>query len=187
MIHARFFHCVRRDCNCKDRLYLTLPSFMRVMMSASLKPSAQQIKNLECLSSLTLLRTSTRPKKPTTALGVLCPVCATCGVFLLFDRLANPHHVSQRKCCIHSNCPLSNRVTESDLNSPTSCVFHQDSQAFSRCSDSLFHTSICLNLLNCCHSCRQSQFFKLHCGQPRASTLVDHNTLECFRNVCAAP
>ena len=49
-------------------------------------------------------------------------------------------------------------MIEDNLNFPTSCVFQQNLQAFSTCSTSLFRTSICLTLLNCCHSCRQPQF-----------------------------
>ena len=59
---------------------------------------------------------------------------------------------------LYSLAQVSNRVIEEYLNSPTSCVLHQDLQVFSQRLNSLFRTSICLTLLNCYHSCRQFPF-----------------------------
>ena len=122
----------------------------------SLSMSRLNIKEVTTLCIVDFA-SSTRSKKPTTVFGVVSPVCATCGVFLTVPPSCKSTSRFTRKCCTDSNYPLSNKVIEDNLNSPMSCVFHRHLQAFSECSNSLFRTYFCLNLLNCCHSCRQSQ------------------------------
>ena len=67
-------------------------------------PSAQQTKNLGCLSTLILLRTRTRSKNPTTLLGALSVMCASSGVNC-YCSTATHIHMVYRKCWIHSACP----------------------------------------------------------------------------------
>ena len=172
----------------QDLLYLTLPSSMIVMMSASLWPGAQPIKILDCLSSLILLQTSTLSKKPTALFCVLSPVCASCGVVFTVSPSRKSASLSTRNFCIHSAGPTAHCAT-------------RWSRIISTLRRLASSTKICKRSLNartrCCarHLLDSAQLlslqsaiptFWLFCVQLRASTFFDHSTLECFRNVSAA-
>ena len=96
---------------------------------------------------------------PTTLLGALSPVCASCGEILIVPPPLVSTSLFTRKFWIHSacHCPLRNRMVEYDLSTSTSCVLNHDLQAFSQRSHALLCTSVCLTLFNCCHSCWQSK------------------------------
>ena len=85
-----------------EPLYLTLPSSISVMMSASLCPSDQPVKNLGYLSSLILFRTRTRSRKPTPLLGALSPVCASHGMIFIVPPPLKSISLLTRKFWIHS-------------------------------------------------------------------------------------
>ena len=95
----------------QEPLYLTFPSSMRVMTSASLCPSYQPAKNPGCLSSLILFLTRIRSKNPATLLGALSPVCASCGVILIVPLPLKSSSLFTRNFWIHSACLTAHCAT----------------------------------------------------------------------------
>ena len=138
------------------------------------------------LSSLILLRTRTCSKKPTALLCALPPVCAPCGVIvtvppslkstsLFYKEILYPLSVSHRS--------LSNRVIEDDLNSPTSCIFDQDLQAFSQRSNSLFRTSVLLHTSQLLSLLLAIPVFRLYCVHRRGTRNVSVTCLQHFQEL----
>ena len=103
---------------------------------------------------------------PTTLLGALSPVCATCGVILIVPPPLVSTSLFTRKFWIHSACrsPLRNRMVEYDLSTSTSCVLNHDLQAFSQRSHALLDVQLLSLLLGI-------QVFLLFCAPLCASTL----------------
>ena len=107
---------------------------------------------------------------------VRCIVSSVCFVWsnIYFSFVSKLHLTFHKKIMYPlsvSSCPLSIRMIEDDLNSPTSCAFNQDLQAFIQCSNSLFRTSICFSA-QVVSLVSAITIYRLYCAQLRASTLL---------------
>ena len=147
-VHESLRHCPS-GLYFHEPLYLTFPSSMRVMTSASLCPSDQPTKNLGCLSSLILFLTRIRSKNPATLLR--CFVSCVCFMWRNFDgSTATQIYVALHQKVLDSfgmsHCPLRNRMVEYDLSTSTSCILNHDLQPLSQRSHALLSSSVRLTL-----------------------------------------
>ena len=152
-------HCPSGLCF-HETLYLTFPSSMRVMTSASLCPSDQPTKILGCSSSLILFSDKNSFQESSNI--ARCFVSCVCFMWRDFDcSTATQSYIALHKKVLDpfgmSHCPLRNKVVEYDLSTSTSCTLNHDLQPFSQRSHALLSSSVRLALFNCCHSCWNSK------------------------------